>query len=115
MKADKIKQFMELAGQQVAEGIEQGDEAKRKLGAQLLLSEVLEYVVHGLGVIPEVDGTPITQPDKLRYLTAEEQPDMFRVRLGDALHLEYFGKSICMGQIDSNPGRIFGSQGLSEF
>ncbi len=62
-----VKIFMTLASQPVRENISSGDEAERLLGAQLLLSEVLEYVVHGLGVIPQFNGTPISAPDGLTY------------------------------------------------
>ncbi len=74
MRGDKIKKFKALAGQQCAGGLEMGDEARRKLGAQLLLSEVLEYVIHGLGVEPEVNGMRITAPDELAY-HATSAPD----------------------------------------
>lgn len=76
MNGDKIKTFMELAGQEIAssggaygtplkESIASDD--KRKLGAQLLLSEVLEYVIKGLGVTPVVDGQAITDANALQY------------------------------------------------
>jgi hypothetical protein len=58
---------MQLAGQNVRERLTSGDDKTRTLGAQLLLSEVLEYVVHGLGVVPHINGTPITEPDALTY------------------------------------------------
>lgn len=74
MDGRKIRLFKALAGQTLAETLDAGDPQKRQLGAQLLLSEVLEYVIHGLGVIPEVNGTPITEPDQLAYRSAT-QPD----------------------------------------
>ena len=58
---------MALAGQETAKKIDLSTPERRKLGAQLLLSEVLEYVIKGLGVTPIVNGTPITEPDALRY------------------------------------------------
>jgi hypothetical protein len=67
MDASKIEKFMQLAGQGVREHLTSGDEKTRTLGAQLLLSEVLEYVVHGLGVVPHINGTPIDEPDALTY------------------------------------------------
>jgi hypothetical protein len=67
MKGDKIEKFMALAGQWVAEDLTTGTSEQRKLGAQLLLSEVLEYVIDGLGVIPEVNGQKITEPDDVTY------------------------------------------------
>lgn len=67
MQAEKVKQFMQLAGVRVGQSLSADDPALRALGAQLLLSEVLEYVVKGLGVIPEVNGVRITEPDALHY------------------------------------------------
>ena len=40
------------------------------MGARLLLSEVLEYVIHGLGVEPEIDGVRIKAPDAVNYVAA---------------------------------------------
>ncbi len=74
MDAAKIQAFMTLAGQKTRQQIENGDPKTRALGAQLLLSEVLEYVIHGLGVTPVVNGTPITAPDSLSY-EAKNEPD----------------------------------------
>lgn len=65
---------MQLAGQTVQSKLDSGSPADRALGAQLLLSEVLEYVIHGLGVTPEFAGTQITSPDALTY-HAHETPD----------------------------------------
>ena len=74
MDAAKIQAFMTLAGQKTRQQIENGDPKTRALGAQLLLSEVLEYVIHGLGVTPVVNGTPITAPESLSY-EAKNEPD----------------------------------------
>jgi len=74
MDAAKIQAFMTLAGQRTRQQIESGDPKTRALGAQLLLSEVLEYVIHGLGVTPVVNGTPITAPDSLSY-EPKSEPD----------------------------------------
>jgi hypothetical protein len=74
MDASKIALFMQLAGQEVRTKLHSGDPKQRALGAQLLLSEVLEYVIHGLGVVPECAGTKITTPDGLTYHPVE-QPD----------------------------------------
>lgn len=67
MDSKKVKKFMQLGGQPMSDHLTNGDEKRRILGAQLLLSEVLEYVVHGLGVVPSVGGVPITAPDGLAY------------------------------------------------
>jgi predicted HAD superfamily Cof-like phosphohydrolase len=72
MDASKIEKFMQLAGQTVRERLTSGDERTRALGAQLLLSEVLEYVIHGLGVIPHVNNTPITEPDAVTYQASSD-------------------------------------------
>ena len=72
MESDKIKKFMTLAGQSVQERLTTGTPEQRKLGAQLLLSEVLEYVIDGLGVIPSVNGQPITEADSLTYASSTE-------------------------------------------
>lgn len=58
---------MTLGGQALADNFVERDEHTRKLGAQLLLSEVLEYCVHGLGVTPEFNGVAISEPNQLSY------------------------------------------------
>jgi hypothetical protein len=67
MDSKKIRQFMQLAGQELVTMLDIKDEKTRELGAQLLLSEVLEYVIHGLGVVPEVAGVAIEHSEKLTY------------------------------------------------
>ena len=74
MKRDKVAKFMALAGQKLADNFHSGTEAERKLGAQLLLSEVLEYVIDGLGVTPEINGVKVTDPEAVHY-HAERAPD----------------------------------------
>lgn len=71
MDGKKIEQFMQLAGQRVQGQLHSGSPEMRALGAQLLLSEVLEYIIHGLGVHPEVNGTQIREPDEVRYHPTE--------------------------------------------
>ena len=75
MNSEKIRTFMTLAGQRVAESPQQGSVEQRILGAQLLLSEVLEYVVHGLGLSPVVGGVTITDPNELHFTENGEKPD----------------------------------------
>ena len=82
MKADKIKKFMELAGQPLGDSFYTGDAKTRELGAQLLLSEVLEYCIKGLGVIPEFNGTKISDANALSYNASEEAD---RVEMLDGL------------------------------
>lgn len=67
MNGEKVKLFMQLAGQPLSENFVTGSERERQLGAQLLLSEVLEYVIAGLGVTPVVNGERITNPEALSY------------------------------------------------
>jgi predicted HAD superfamily Cof-like phosphohydrolase len=91
MDASKIQAFMTLAGQQTQEKLHSGDAKTRALGAQLLLSEVLEYVVHGLGVTPVVNGTPITAPDALSYeASAEPDPVEMVDGLADVAYTMYW-------------------------
>ena len=75
MQADKVKTFMTLAGQRTTNLYRSGSEKERELGAKLLLSEVLEYVIKGLGVIPSFNGTLITAPDGLEYKASEIEPN----------------------------------------
>lgn len=72
MDQKKVAQFIELAGQKAGESFITGTPAQRTLGAQLLLSEVLEYVIKGLGVIPSVNGEKITDADALMYEAVKE-------------------------------------------
>lgn len=57
---------MKAAGQQFTDA-EGASDKMRMLGAQLILSEVLEYIIGGLGVKVNVNGTEITNPDNLSY------------------------------------------------
>jgi len=68
MKSDKVRDFIELTGRALAQGkLQVGEGKDRELGAQLLLSEVLEYVIKGLGVVPHINGQPITDPEAVTY------------------------------------------------
>lgn len=75
MQADKVKTFMTLAGQGTSTLYREGSERERELGAKLLLSEVLEYVIKGLGVIPSFNGIQITAPDGLEYKAMDKEPN----------------------------------------
>lgn len=92
MRGDKIRKFMRLAGQERSESLRHGTPEERKLGAQLLLSEVLEYIVHGLKVIPKVDGVDISKPDHLDYAALPESPDNLEVidGLADVAYTMYW-------------------------
>lgn len=67
MDSVKIRKFMQLAGQGVQAKLTSADPKTRALGAQLLLSEVLEYVIRGLGVVPHINGAPLTDPEAVTY------------------------------------------------
>lgn len=75
INSDKVKTFLEVAGQGYSCHFATGTEQERALGAKLLLSEVLEYVIQGLGVIPEVNGVKITEPNGLKYIASDSTPD----------------------------------------
>jgi hypothetical protein len=75
MNGEKVNKFMQLAGQQTSSDFRAGSPKERALGAQLLLSEVLEYVIKGLGVTPVVNGTKIEDPNGLEYLPSSEVVD----------------------------------------
>lgn len=91
MNGSKVKLFMQLAGQPLARKFVTGTPEERKLGAQLLLSEVLEFVTAGLGVTPIVDGQPITNPDSLRYeITAEPSRQEMLDGLADVAYTMYW-------------------------
>jgi hypothetical protein len=91
MDSSKIEKFMQLAGQDVRNRLNSGDQKTRALGAQLLLSEVLEYVVHGLGVVPHVNGTPITEPDALTYQAADNSDPLEMIDgLADVAYTMYW-------------------------
>lgn len=72
MEAKKVGMFMELAGQSEAAQLITADKKTRELGARLLLSEVLEYIIHGLGVQPVVGGSPIDDPDDIIFAAVGE-------------------------------------------
>lgn len=97
MNGKKVAKFMALAGQTIPSEFTEGDEAHRKLGAQLLLSEVLEYVVHGLGVTPEFKGVKITDPNALEY-HVETKPDQKEMLdgLSDVAYTMYWNSN-CFG------------------
>ncbi|WKZ56174.1 MAG: hypothetical protein QY326_05390 [Bdellovibrionota bacterium] len=65
--ADRVALFMQLAGHRKEVPAEEAPEELRILGAHLLLSEVLEFVIKGLGVTPCVGETPITDPEQVSY------------------------------------------------
>ena len=83
MNDDKVRIFMELAGQALPTSPQPPTEALRKLGAQLLLSDVLEYIVDGLGLTPVLGGTPIHNPNDLTFEC--RSPDVDRLQMVDGL------------------------------
>ncbi len=83
MDAGKVRLFMQLAGQEVASKLKDGTPEQRKLGAQLLLSETLEYIIKGLKVTPHIHGNPVSDPEAISYDAKDEAPD--RVEMLDGL------------------------------
>ncbi len=79
MNRKRVQEFIQLSGQGVPERFTPRTARVRTLGAQLLLSEVLEYVIKGLGVVPQVNGVAIRDPESLRYYASEEQPDQLEM------------------------------------
>jgi len=92
MNSEKIRKFMALGGQLASDKFVVGTEQQRKLGAQLLLSEVLEYVVSGLGVVPEFGGMKITDPNGLKYNASQVAPDKLEMLdgLADVAYTMYW-------------------------
>lgn len=72
MKADKVKLFMELAGHPFINDVSEADPELKKLGAALVLSETLEYVIQGLGVKISFNGQEITDANGLEYQITED-------------------------------------------
>ena len=97
MNDKKIKDFMTLAGQSHASEFVTGTPEQRTLGAQLLLSEVLEYVIKGLGVTPSINGVSITAPDALTY-QATATPNRLEMLDGlcDVAYTMYWN-AVCFG------------------
>ncbi|MBL7661269.1 hypothetical protein JNK13_00815 [bacterium] len=91
MVDNKVQAFIELAGQKSATKLQTGTAEQRKLGAQLLLSEVLEYIISGLGVTPEFNGTKITDANALTY-SATTEPDLIEMvdGLADTAYTMYW-------------------------
>jgi predicted HAD superfamily Cof-like phosphohydrolase len=93
MDSAKIKTFMQLAGQEVQRKLTSGDPKMRALGAQLLLSEVLEYVIRGLGVVPHINGTPVTDPEAVTYEpTNAPDPEEMVDGLSDVAYTMYWNE-----------------------
>lgn len=82
---------MDLAGQQRFANETLPNKA-RELGAQLLLSEVLEYVIKGLKVKPFVNGVEITDPNNLKYIASDESVDQVEMLdgLADVAYTMYW-------------------------
>ena len=91
MNSSKISKFMDLAGQQRFEEGTPPNKA-RELGAQLLLSEVLEYVIKGLNVTPIVNGVEITDANGLEYKANGETVDKLEMLdgLADVAYTMYW-------------------------
>lgn len=73
MKGDKVRKFIQLAGQTVVKSPKDASDELRRLGAELLLSETLEYVIKGLGIELQVGNQVISDPDSLEYKINNKQ------------------------------------------
>jgi len=62
-----VAMFMQLAGLKLPQNFSVPDENIRKLGAQLLLTELLEYIIHGLGVTPIINGTRVSKSEDVSF------------------------------------------------
>ena len=75
LKRKKVERFLRLSGKTIPGQIDLSSGEERALGARLLLSETLEYVIHGLGITPVVNGEPIVDPDALQYEINGQEPN----------------------------------------
>lgn len=71
MDSKSVEIFMRLAGQKLPSSFAAPDAGIRKLGAQLLLTELLEYIIHGLGVTPVINGTKVTKSEEVSFEVTE--------------------------------------------
>lgn len=95
MNSEKVRAFVELAGTELRSKMVNMSAAERRLGAQLLLSEVLEYVVDGLGVTPYIGETAIDQPNGLRYeIHSECDPVAMLDGLADTAYTMYWNSLV---------------------
>lgn len=93
MESSKVRKFLQLAGNELPENFNPADQAKRKLGAQLLLSELMEYLVKGLKVYPVYNGQRIENPEGFIYETSESEiPDQLEMLdgLADVAYTMYW-------------------------
>ncbi len=93
MESNKIKKFLQLAGNSIPESFNPADAAKRKLGAQLLLSELMEYIIKGLKITPVYNGQKIENPEGFIYESSEtEKPDQLEMLdgLADVAYTMYW-------------------------
>jgi hypothetical protein len=75
MDAKLVRTFQKLAGQRIPEAFDPGNEKIRELGARLLLTETLEYIIAGLGVVPEFNGVKVTDPESVICRAGDQDPD----------------------------------------
>lgn len=67
MDKNKVETFIKLAGGKIPSKIDFVDGKTQELGARILLSEVLEYIIYGLGLKLSVNGTVIDNPEGIEY------------------------------------------------
>ncbi|MCB0317743.1 MAG: nucleoside triphosphate pyrophosphohydrolase family protein [Bdellovibrionales bacterium] len=92
MNFNDVITFMKLGGQEVPDKITSASREKRCLAASLLLSEVLEYVIKGLGVTPRFKQVDLTEPDSLEYECNTDLPDFVEMidGLADTAYTMYW-------------------------
>lgn len=73
MEDTSVRLFTRIAGNAPSPCEAIQNEKTRALGAQLLLSELLEYIIKGLGLTPVIDGHAVKSSDALSF-TAHAKP-----------------------------------------
>lgn len=87
MDGTKIAKFITLSGRKTSPKLTLGSDQDRALGAQLLLSELLEYVIKGLGVTPVINGVEVTDPEAITYKpTNDPDPEEMLDGLADVAY-----------------------------
>lgn len=94
MKDKEVRLFMQLGRQLIQDRLGEMSDNSRILGAKLLVSEVLEYVIKGLGVTPIVNGEKITCGDSLKYEIGANDVNLIEMLdgLADAQYAVFWNK-----------------------
>lgn len=75
MDSQLVRMFQKLAGQNLPETFDPASARVRELGARLLLTETLEYIIRGLGVVPVFDGVEVRNPEAVVCTSNGKTPD----------------------------------------